>query len=198
MDKRKFILNHKIISSEFNKLLNKWDFLHVIDKDNQTEYSDLIGPFITQLQETNDKVKLEQFVHDYITDRYGYTPQRIDIFIEKMLKWWNEIDKIIICRKYGAKFAPALPNTKIGIAKNIKDNILPINGLRHKEGDGTCGWYIWRGEEISKKDDFFQPIHVSHLKEYCPEVIEYLGLPPGWRFLLAPDQTDAWFDDKLL
>ncbi|WP_443019960.1 immunity protein Imm33 domain-containing protein [Shewanella sp. OMA3-2] len=23
---------------------------------------------------------------------------------------------------------------------------LPINGLRHKAENGTCGWYIWCGE----------------------------------------------------
>jgi hypothetical protein len=26
----------------------------------------------------------------------------------------------------------------------------------------------------------------------------YLALPPGWRFLIAPDYEDVWFDESLL
>ncbi len=45
---------------------------------------------------------------------------------------------------------------------------------------------------------FFVPLHVEHLGEWCPEAVPYLALPPGWRFLLAPDYEDVWFDATLL
>ena len=32
----------------------------------------------------------------------------------------------------------------------------------------------------------------------CPEVLEFLGLPPGYRFLLAIDYVDVWYDPSLL
>ena len=51
---------------------------------------------------------------------------------------------------------------------------------------------------MSKEKDFFQPIHLAHLDVYCEEIIEYLALPSGWRFLIAPNQTEVWFDKKLL
>ena len=30
------------------------------------------------------------------------------------------------------------------------------------------------------------------------EVLPYLGLAPGWRFLLAPGHVDVWFDPATL
>ena len=46
--------------------------------------------------------------------------------------------------------------------------------------------------------DFFVPLHVEHLAEWCPGVTKFLALPPGWRFLTAPDHEDVWFDVSLL
>ena len=62
----------------------------------------------------------------------------------------------------------------------------------------TSGWYIWAGEEFSKDPNFFMPLHIGHLKEWCPEIVKYLGLGPGWRFLIAPGYEDVWEDKSLL
>lgn len=45
---------------------------------------------------------------------------------------------------------------------------------------------------------FFQPLHRAHISELCPQVVPYLGLPPGWRFLIADGYEDVWFDPSLL
>ncbi|HYS71853.1 MAG TPA: hypothetical protein VEM95_05475 [Thermoplasmata archaeon] len=42
------------------------------------------------------------------------------------------------------------------------------------------------------------PVHVEHLDDWRPEVLPFLGLPPGWRFLLAKDYADVWEDRSLL
>jgi hypothetical protein len=73
-----------------------------------------------------------------------------------------------------------------------------VNGLRHPPATDTSGWYIWFGEEFSTEADFFVPLHVSHVCEECPELIRLLGLPPGYRFLLAGGYVDVWFDPQLL
>ena len=75
---------------------------------------------------------------------------------------------------------------------------MPLNGLRHLPEVGTTGWFIWAGESLSSDPEFFQPLHVQHLLDWCPDVIPYLGLPPGWRFLIAPGHEDVWFDQTLL
>lgn len=104
----------------------------------------------------------------------------------------------IICERYDAPFVDAPSFLKVGIALNVKEGRQPINGLRHPlEGD-TSGWYIWAGEEFSTDPDFFVPLHIEHLSEWCPDVLKYLGLPPGWRFLIAPGYEDIWEDKSLL
>jgi hypothetical protein len=103
-----------------------------------------------------------------------------------------------ICQKFGASFAPSPSDQKVGMAANIKSGLIPINGLRHMPYGDTTGWYIWAGETLSQEDDFFLPLHVSHIGDWCPVVNDYLGLAPGWRFLIAGDYVDVWFDEKLL
>ena len=87
---------------------------------------------------------------------------------------------------------------KVGIAQNVLQGILPIHGLRHPPTGDTSGWYIWAGGEPSDDADFFLPLHAEHLAEWCPEVIRFLSLPAGWRFLVADTYEDVWQDASLL
>ncbi len=103
-----------------------------------------------------------------------------------------------ICDRFGAPYLSAASHLKVGIAANVRTGLLPLNGLRHPPEHETTGWYIWAGEELPEADDFFQPLHVQHLAEWCPSVLPYLGLGAGWRFLLAPDHEDVWRDPSLL
>jgi hypothetical protein len=104
----------------------------------------------------------------------------------------------VVCRRYAAPFTPCEPSMKIGISESAVRGELPLNGLRHRLESGTSGWYIWGGAELSSVLDFFKPMHIQHLSERCPEVLPYLALPPGWRFLVAPETEDVWFDESLL
>lgn len=47
-------------------------------------------------------------------------------------------------------------------------------------------------------NEFFAPLHVEDLPEWCPVVLPYRGLPPGWRFQLASGHEDVWEDAGLL
>jgi hypothetical protein len=103
-----------------------------------------------------------------------------------------------ICKKYNADFLPADNSTKLGIANNVKQGLIPINGLRLYPEEGTSGWFLWAGEEMSQDPNFFVPIHVKHIEDWVPNITEYLGLGPGWRFLIAGDHVDVWFDEGIL
>lgn len=103
-----------------------------------------------------------------------------------------------VCRKYGTTFVEAPLNSRVGVARNVKRGLVPINGLRHRPDGDMTGWFIWTGEQMSDDPDFFHAIHVAHLEEERPEIVKFLGLPPGWRFLKAGDYEDAWFDEELL
>jgi hypothetical protein len=103
-----------------------------------------------------------------------------------------------LCKRQGVGFVAAPPHLKVGIARNVREGILPINGLRHPPAGDTTGWYIWAGEELSNDPDFFVPLHVEHLADWCPVALRFLGLPPGWRFLVAGEYEDVWEDPTLL
>lgn len=102
-----------------------------------------------------------------------------------------------ICDRFGAIPSPCPPHLKVGIAQNVQTGLQPINGMRVKAEGDTTGWYIWAGQELSNDPDFFVPLHVEHLPTWCPSVIPYLLLPVGWRFLIAPDYEDVWYDSQL-
>ena len=106
--------------------------------------------------------------------------------------------QIDICRRFQVDPVSAPDDLKVGIALNVRTGLLPINGLRHPPRDDTTGWYIWAGGEPSDNPNFFEPLHVKHLVEWCPEVLPYLQLPPGWRFLIAPGVEAVWQDPTLL
>ena len=101
------------------------------------------------------------------------------------------------CLEHNAEFAPALPQSMLGYALSTKGR-LPVNGLRHLPEGDTCGWYIWSGEEFLDAEDFFAPLHATHVYEDQPELTKLLGLAPGYRFLIAGDYLDVWYDAALL
>jgi hypothetical protein len=103
-----------------------------------------------------------------------------------------------VCLKYGADFLQCDDHLKVGISRNFDAHTFPINGLRHPPEGDTTGWYIWSGEQFSESSDFFVPLHSLHLQDSCPEILKYLGLGAGWRFLFAPGYEDVWFDATLL
>jgi len=104
----------------------------------------------------------------------------------------------VLCSRLGFDFYGCDLNHKVGVSLNIKDRVRPLNGMRIKPELGTCGWYIWAGEVLSSASDFFVPLHVSHVENWEPLLLPYLGLPPGSRFLITEQYEDVWYDAKLL
>lgn len=102
-----------------------------------------------------------------------------------------------VCERYDAVYVACDPALKVGIAWNVKSRMEPIHGLRLPPVGDTTGWYIWSGE-YSEADDFFVPLHAAHVRDWNPLLLPYLGLAPGWRFVIATDYEDIWFDEALL
>ena len=106
--------------------------------------------------------------------------------------------QLAVCTRFDVVPCDSPIGFKVGIAANVKDGLLPLNGLRIAPTGDTTGWYIWAGETCSDDPDFFMPLHVEHLACWCPPALLYLRLPPGWRFLVASDHEDIWYDPQLL
>jgi hypothetical protein len=103
-----------------------------------------------------------------------------------------------VCKAYGAEYTPPAPGSKVGIALQTMGRA-PIHAVRHPPTATTCGWYIFAGDEWSDAPNFYQPLCVEHLAEYCKFALPFLALPPGWWFHTdGQGQYGASFDPKLL
>ena len=103
-----------------------------------------------------------------------------------------------LCERYGAEYVRSSLASKLGISEEALSGALPIHGLRHSPKADTSGWYIWAGD-YKEDADFFEPLHVGHAISKPMIFVRYLGLAPGWRFLIGENgYEDVWFDAGLL
>jgi hypothetical protein len=109
-----------------------------------------------------------------------------------------KISQIDMCNKLGYPYEEVPTYLKVGISSDINNSGTIIHALRHSPVGDTSGWYIWSGT-YSEDDDFFQPLHIIHLEEWCPLIIPFLGLPVGTRVLIAENgnYVDVWEDSSL-
>lgn len=97
-----------------------------------------------------------------------------------------------LCARLGAPYLATDPKSKAGLALDSLDGN-PIYGVRLPPANGISGWYIHAGE-YRGDDDFYDAVHVSHLNELLPEVLPYLGLAPGYRFIIdGQGYEDVWY-----
>ncbi len=89
-----------------------------------------------------------------------------------------------VCKKYGADFLSSPNDFKVGIATNVRDEIVPINGFRHPPQGDTTGWYIYSGEELSDDPDFFNHCMLSILTIGALNLRSILGCHRGGGFSL--------------
>ena len=97
-----------------------------------------------------------------------------------------------VCQRFSAEFTPIAWQLRVAIADDFFTDQLPKNGVRVAEEGNMTGWYLYSGETMSEAEDYFSPYCAEHLLEKIPSVMPYLGLPVGWRFLLAPNYEDVW------
>lgn len=107
----------------------------------------------------------------------------------------NEAQRAL-CLQYGAVFDPPAAGSRLGIALKSLSRV-PTYGIRHPPANGTNGWYVWAGEHSSAVD-FYDALCIEHIADYCPIVLPFLALPPGWAFITDGSYTDVWFDPKFL
>jgi len=94
-----------------------------------------------------------------------------------------------VCQRAGAVPLAPRPRSKLGLALSTT-GMVPINGVRHMPTEETSGWYLWCGDELSGDPDVFAPVHVEHLAEYMPDVIES---PPSLQPTAgAPAELARW------
>ena len=182
------------------------DFLEdKIDKSTIQDFA--INAIMSDDIEWNDNIIAETiFEWDNESINYEINKANINLWRNRLLtdkdellihnSWNSHIEnQKDICKKYNSKWRQKKKKWIIGVSKNLEKD--PINGLRHPSENGTTGWFIWTGE-YQETNDFFQPMCAEHLLEKRPEIIKYLGLEVGFRFLTdKKGYEDIWYDEKL-
>jgi len=102
-----------------------------------------------------------------------------------------------LVRRFRAEFLPTPLDATVAVAVHSLGSGAPLHGLRQAPHGDACGWFIWAGDP-STAEDFFEHLQAGQLADLVPQVLPYLGLGPGWRFLLAQGYEDVWFDHDLL
>jgi hypothetical protein len=95
-----------------------------------------------------------------------------------------------VCGNIGAQFLVCDHSLKIELAEILIHDVFPSTATSPTRGRNG-GMVHLVGRNLSDAPDFFVPLHAIHLHERCPEILKYLGLAPGWRFLIAPGYEDV-------
>ena len=178
------------------------------DKIDKTELENYAWNLITDDNFEWDDDIISDIIFQWDNESINYPINKINVGLwkhrlktdEDLLNEYNFWDSHIdrqktICEKYESKWNPINKKLMVGCSTDLLSD--PINGLRHPKEGITTGWYIWSGE-WSDNTDFFKPICAEHLLQEKPELIKYLGLDVGFRFLIGKDNyEDVWYDEKL-
>jgi len=110
--------------------------------------------------------------------------------------WNSHIDRQKdVCAANNSPWKPINKKLRVGVSDNLDKD--PINGIRHPDEKGTTGWFIWAGEYL-ENSGFFKPMCAEHLLQMRPEIVKYLGLDIGFRFMIDKNgYEDIWYDEKL-
>lgn len=102
----------------------------------------------------------------------------------------------LLCTRFNTEFMGCDLNLNIGIALESL-NKDPLHAVRYIQTCGSSGWYFWGGE-LSSDPDFFQQLSAIYLDKYCPQVLPYLGLKTGYRFIIDRNgYEDVWLDHSI-
>lgn len=102
-----------------------------------------------------------------------------------------------VCKRFGATHYASDENNTVYFAGETQ-GLLPVHGERVRGGENQSGWYVWCGGNRFDRDDFFQEMSVFEFAGRVPLAYSFLGLPPGFKFLVAGGHQRAWLEEGLL
>lgn len=97
----------------------------------------------------------------------------------------------LLCEEVGSAYVEVKGDDVIAVAVHTL-NKDPIVGIRKPaEGEEQVSWYIYGGE--LEGADSFETMTIRKFQELAPEVLPYLALDVGYRFMIdTDDYEDVW------
>ncbi|CAB1221448.1 immunity protein Imm33 domain-containing protein [Acinetobacter bouvetii] len=101
----------------------------------------------------------------------------------------------LLCEEFESAYIQVSGDDVVAVAVQTL-NKEPIVGIRKKpETEENVAWFIYGGE-LEAGEDFFQTMTVRELQDILPEVLPYLALAEGFRFMIdRDDYEDVWKED---
>lgn len=98
----------------------------------------------------------------------------------------------LLCEEVESAYIEVKGDDVVAIAVQTLDQE-PIVGIRKPaETPENISWYIYGGE-LPEGDAVFETISIKKLQDILPEVLPYLALDVGYRFMIdGDDYEDVW------
>lgn len=98
----------------------------------------------------------------------------------------------LLCEEFGSNYVEVKGDDVVAVAVHSL-NKEPLVGLRKApQTDENISWFIYGGE-LGEGEDFFETMSIKKLQEILPEVLPYLALQQGFRFMIdGDDYEDVW------
>ncbi|TCM66441.1 hypothetical protein EC844_11341 [Acinetobacter calcoaceticus] len=98
----------------------------------------------------------------------------------------------LLCEEFDSAYIEVKSADLVAVATKTL-NQEPLVGLRKQpEGDEQVSWFIYAGELAADQDEF-EIMTVTELEKILPDVLPYLALESGFRFMIDKDDyEDVW------
>ena len=98
----------------------------------------------------------------------------------------------LLCEEFGSAYIEVKGDDVVAVAVHTLTQD-PIVGIRKiAETEENVSWYIYGGE-LPEGEDFFETMTIKKLQDIIPEVLPYLALDIGYRFMIdGDDYEDVW------
>ncbi len=100
------------------------------------------------------------------------------------------------CEHYSSNYTPTELEQLVVISDGIYEGAVPVEGVRYPSPSHMTGWWLTT-DNYNGDVDTLQSVHFRHIVEKRPELAIYMGLKPGYRFLLGGKDEHVWFDEKV-
>lgn len=103
-----------------------------------------------------------------------------------------------LCETINAEFDSPTADKFVTIYNQVFESE-EIQGVRYEEGGDQSGWLLYCKEQDldTLNEDGFLTLHLYELTLKRPDILKFLALPTGYRFILKGNEYNAWKDKSL-
>jgi hypothetical protein len=97
----------------------------------------------------------------------------------------------LLCEEFGSQYIEVKGDDVIAVAVDTLQKE-PLVGIRKKAESENVSWFIYGGE-LAADLESFEMMTVRELQDILPDVLPYLALDIGYRFMIDQDDyEDVW------